>query len=148
MKVLLTKDVPNLGKAGETKEVANGYARNYLIPQGMATLATKGAVKQASAEKEVAQRREARHQGEQRELADKIKNVELVFKAKVGEQHRLYGSITAGDIAEELGHRVGQPIDKRHVELEDAIRHLGSFKVPIRIGSNLVPEVNVVVEPE
>lgn len=148
MKVLLTKDVPHLGKAGETKEVKNGYARNYLIPQGLATVATNAAMKQAAEQKQAAQRKEDRQQAQLSALADRITNTELVFKAKVGEQHRLFGSITSGDIAEELERKVGQPVDKRHVDLDEPIRHVGTFKVPIRLGPSLVASVNVVVEPE
>lgn len=148
VKVLLTQNVPNVGQAGETKEVKDGYARNFLIPRGLATVATSAAMKQASDRKQVAQRKQERERTEVEALADKIKNTELVFKAKVGEQHRLYGSITSADVAEELSRRIGQPIDKRHVELAEPLRHLGSFKVPIRIGSRQVPSVSVVVEPE
>lgn len=148
MKVLLTHDVEHLGKAGDTKEVADGYARNFLIPRGLATPATKGVVNQAAAQKQAEQRRQARAQSERETLAKQIDKTEVVFKAKVGEQHRLYGSITSADIAEELGRKVGSEIDKRDVELAEPIRHLGSFKIPVRLGPKLVPSVTVVVEPE
>ena len=148
MKVLLTQNVEHLGKAGDTKEVADGYARNYLIPRGLATPATKGVVQQIAAQKQAEQRRQARVQTEREALARQIDKTEVVFKAKVGEQHRLYGSITAGDIAEELGRKVGQEIDKRDVEISEPIRNLGSFKIPVRLGPKLVPKVTVVVESE
>ena len=147
MKVLLTQNVPNLGQAGETKEVADGYARNYLIPRGMATVATHGAVKQAAARQQATQNKQARVQSELSQLATRVGQTQLTFKAKVGEQHRLYGSITTADVAEQLSAKVGQEIDKRHVELEEPIRHLGSFKVPVRLGPGVVPSVSVVVEP-
>jgi large subunit ribosomal protein L9 len=148
MKVLLTRDVDNLGKAGDTKDVADGYARNFLIPRGLATVATSGALKNVAAEKQAAQRRQQRAQAEISSLAGRLTTTELTFKARVGEQHRLYGAITANDIAEELSRQLGQTIDKRHVELEEPIRHLGSFKVPVRVGPKIVPTVNVTVEPE
>jgi len=148
LKILLTKDVPNVGRSGEIKDVANGYARNFLIPRGLAVPASQGAVKQAEQAKVMAQGKQARVQAELEELANTVQNTELVFKAKVGEQHRLFGSVTAGDIAEELSRKVNHPIDKRDVELEEPIRHLGSYKVPIRLAPQLVPSVTVVVEAE
>lgn len=148
MKVLLNQDVPHLGKAGETKEVADGYARNYLIPRGMVTIASAGALKQAAAKKQVIQNKQAKAKAESGALAERVRQTELVFKVKVGEQQRLYGSITSADIADELGQRVGQEIDKRHVELEEPIRHLGSYKVPVRLGPGVEPSVSVVVEAE
>jgi large subunit ribosomal protein L9 len=148
LKVLLTENVPNLGQAGESKEVADGYARNFLIPRGLATIATEGALKRVAADKQIAQRRQAKVQAQTSNLATTLSSTQLVFKAKVGEQHRLYGSITAGDIADALSRKVGQAIDKRHVELEEPIRHLGTFKVPVRVASKVVPAVTVVVEPE
>jgi large subunit ribosomal protein L9 len=148
VKVLLNEAVPNLGKAGDTKEVADGYARNFLIPRGLATVATQSALKQAASTKEAQQRRAARVQTQTSTLATQVGATELVFKAKVGEQHRLFGSITAGDIAEELSKKLGQAIDKRHVELAEPIRSLGSYKVPVRVGAKAVPSVTVVVESE
>jgi large subunit ribosomal protein L9 len=148
LKILLTKDVPNVGRSGEIKDVANGYARNFLIPRGLAVPASQGAVKQAEQAKVMVQGKQARVQAELEELANTVQNTELVFKAKVGEQHRLFGSVTAGDIAEELSRKVNHPIDKRDVELEEPIRHLGSYKVPIRLAPQLVPSVTVVVEAE
>ncbi len=148
MKVLLTQAVPSLGRAGELKDVADGYARNYLIPRGLARPATEGALKEAAQAKRVAERKQAKVQAEVKELAAAVSSTQLVFKAKVGEQHRLFGSVTAADIADELSRKVGQEIDKRDVELGEPIRHLGEFKVPIRLAPKVEPVVTVVVEPE
>lgn len=148
MKVLLIETVPNLGKAGEIKEVPDGYARNFLLPRGLATAATASAVKQAATTKQAEQKRAARVVAERQELARKLNQTEVVFKARVGEQHRLFGSITASDIADELSRKVGQDIDKRDIELSEPLRHLGTFKVPIRLGPKLIPNVTVVVESE
>jgi large subunit ribosomal protein L9 len=148
VKVLLTKDVPNLGRAGETKDVADGFARNYLLPRGLGTVASEGAVKQAAEQKRTVAKREARVKAQVGSLAATLNQTQVVFKAKVGEQHRLYGSITAGDIAEEVSRKIGQAIDKRNIELGEPIRHLGTFKVPVRIGPSVVPSVTVVVESE
>lgn len=148
MKVILTQDVPDLGRAGDLKDVADGYARNFLIPRGLASLATASVVKQAASQKQSLARKQAKVQAGVKELAATLSNTQLVFKARVGEQHRLFGSITSADIAEELSQKIGQPIDKRHVELPDPIRHLGEYKVPIRLGPKIEPDVTVVVEPE
>jgi large subunit ribosomal protein L9 len=148
MKVLLVKEVPNVGQAGETKNVADGFARNYLLPRGLATLATAGAVKQIEEEKLVQQRKEARAKTELSQLSSILGETSVTFKAKVGEQNRLFGSITAGDIAKAVGGKLGHPIDKRHVELEEPIRHLGTYKVAIRVGPKAMPSVTVVVEAE
>jgi len=148
MKVLLVKEVPNVGQAGETKNVADGFARNYLLPRGLATLATAGAVKQIEEEKLVQQRKEARAKTELSQLSSILGETSVTFKAKVGEQNRLFGSITAGDIAKAVGGKLGHPIDKRHVELEEPIRHLGTYKVAIRVGPKATPSVTVVVEGE
>lgn len=148
MKVLLTQNVPNLGKAGEVKDVPDGYARNFLIPRGLAQAATAGAMKQAVAAKQAEQTRAAKATAARQALAGALGQTEIVFKAKVGEQHRLFGSITASDIADELSRKTGQEIDKRDIELSEPLRHLGTFKVPVRLGPKLTPSVTVVIEPE
>lgn len=148
MKVVLTQNVPNLGRAGDLKEVADGYARNYLIPRGLATPATPEALQRLASQKQAQERRQAKAQAEIEELAAVISRTQLVFKAKVGEQHRLFGSITAADIASELSRQVGREIDKRAIELEEPIRQIGEFKVPVRLAPKIVPTVTVVVEPE
>jgi len=148
VKVLLTRDVPNLGRAGELKDVADGYARNFLIPRGLATPATGGALRQAAISREIALRKQQRLQKELEEVAAAVSRTQLVFKAKVGDQHRLFGSITASDIAEELERHIGRAIDRRHVELAEPIRHLGEYRVPIRLAPKIEPTVTVVVEAE
>lgn len=148
MKVILTQDVATLGRTGDLKDVADGYARNFLIPRGLARLATAAVTKQAATHKQVVERKQAKAQAEVKDLAATLSNTQLVFKAKVGEQHRLFGSITSADIAEELSRKIGQPIDKRHVELAEPIRQLGEFKVPVRLAPRVEPDVTIVVEPE
>ncbi|MBI2942217.1 MAG: 50S ribosomal protein L9 [Chloroflexi bacterium] len=148
MKVLLLHDVPNVGRAGEIKEVAEGYGRNYLIPRGLARLATAEAVTETKQRQEAAVRRQARADTEARSLADRIGRTTLDFRVRVGEQGRLYGSITAADVAERLQALIGHEIDKRKVGLEEPIRQLGSYQVPVRLTHQLVPKVTVNVEPE
>lgn len=148
MQVLLLKDVRRLGKAGDVRNVADGYARNYLIPRGLATLATAGAVREAREHLRAEERRSAREQAQAQSLAERLGGVRLSFKARAGETGRLYGSITAGDIAEEIEKQTGQSVDRRKIVLEEPIRELGTFRVPIRLSGDVSAEVTVTVEAE
>jgi large subunit ribosomal protein L9 len=148
MKIILRKDVPKLGEAGTVHTVANGYARNYLIPQGMAILATPGELKVVATNQKVADRKIARQEEAQQSLADKISGQRLSFTANTGEQGRLYGSITAGDVAEKLSEAVGTEIDRRKVVLEDPIRSVGEHTVTVHLVGKLRPQVTVVVVSE
>lgn len=148
MKVLLLKDVANVGKSGEVKEVADGYFRNFLAPKGLAAQATAATLKQVADAKEAQVRREARALAKNRGLAETISTIQLHFRVKVGEQHRLYGAVTAANIAEQLQTKIGQPVDKRHVDLEEPIHHLGTYEVRIHLSHDVSPKVTVVVEPE
>jgi large subunit ribosomal protein L9 len=148
MEVLLKKDVKGVGHAGDIKKVADGYARNYLIPQGLATHADQGAAKQAQQIKSATQRKQERERQTATSLAGKIGGLTLTFKARATDTDRLFGSVTASDIAVALEQAVGQEIGKRQVELEHPIRDLGAHKVPVHLMSGIVPEVTVVVERE
>jgi large subunit ribosomal protein L9 len=138
MKVLLIKDVPELGTAGEVYAVAGGYARNYLMPRKMAVLATKGALKQAEEIKQAALRTRARERANAEAQAEMIKGKKLLFTANAGDNNRLYGSVTAAEIAERLAEACGFEVDRRRIELEHPIRELGLFDLSIR----LMPEVH------
>jgi large subunit ribosomal protein L9 len=148
MKVLLKHDVPKLGKAGQVKNVADGYARNYLIPQGVAVLATPGAMKQADALSKAEQLRQAQLASDASALAEVLKATTLTFTARSGEGGKLYGSITSQQIADELKAKAGLEVDKRKIELREPIRSLGTHKVAVHLASELQPEltVNVVAE--
>ena len=148
MEVVLLKDVKRLGKAGEVRNVADGFARNYLIPQGLATPASAGAVRQAKEQAAVQAKHTAREVSRTRSLAEQLDGVSLSFRAKVGETGRLYGSITAGDIADELEKRTGKVVDRRKIVLAEPIRELGTFQVPIRLSGEITAEVKVTVEQE
>lgn len=148
MKVLLTQDVENLGKAGEIKTVADGYARNFLIPKGLVVPATEGAMKQAQLQKRVQAKRQQRTSEKAASLAEILWQLTLNFKAKAGEKGRLYGSITSADIVEALEHQTGYAFDKRKVLLKGPIHELGVHKVPIKLAPEVIPEVTVVVEQE
>ncbi len=148
MKLILTNDVTNVGRSGQLKDVADGYARNYLIPKGLALAATKQAMREYEARQAAEQRRQAKSDEANRALADQISKTEVLIKARVGEQHRLYGSITNADVAEALSKKLGTTIDKHLVELEEPLKHLGSFKVPVHLATHLNPEVTVNIEKE
>jgi large subunit ribosomal protein L9 len=148
MKVLLTETVDNLGSAGEVKKVADGYARNFLIPKGLAVPATEGTLKQAELRSQAEARRQKREKVEAESLARTLSQVTLTFQVKAGEKDKLYGSITNADIAEAFERETGQAIDKRKVELEEPIRELGSHYVPIKLLPDLAPRITVIVERE
>ncbi len=148
MEVLLKKDVKGVGNAGDIKKVADGYGRNYLIPQGLASQANQGAAKQAVQIKSTTERKEERERQSALSLAEKITALTLTFKARATDTDRLFGSVTASDIALAIEQAVGQEIAKRQVDLEHPIRDLGTHKVPVHLMSNIIPEVTVVIERE
>ncbi|HEY8445944.1 MAG TPA: 50S ribosomal protein L9 [Thermomicrobiales bacterium] len=146
MKVILRKDVENLGEAGTIQTVSDGYARNYLIPKGLAVVATPGELKVHAENQRVKERKIARQERELQELADRIAATELTFEARAGEQGRLFGSVTAGDIAEKLSTAVGTEIDRRKIVLEEPIRTVGEHSVTVHLVGKLRPQVKVVVQ--
>jgi large subunit ribosomal protein L9 len=148
MKVLLKHDVSKLGKAGQVKNVADGYARNYLLPQGMAVLATPGAMKQADVLARAEQMRQAKLAADASAVAEGIKQVTLTFTARAGEGGKLYGSITTQQIADELKRTAGIEVDKRKLELREPIRALGMHKVAVHLATDLEPELTVNVVSE
>lgn len=147
MKVLLVQDVPGLGKSGDVKEVAMGYARNYLLPRGLAVPATEGTVRSAQTQKQAKAEQAARRAQRMAALAERIGQMTLTFRAKAGPTGRLYGSVTPAEIAEALQRELGLPFDRRNI-LTDPLRHLGEHQVPIRLGAAQVVQVRVRVEPE
>ncbi|OAN47304.1 50S ribosomal protein L9 [Chloroflexus islandicus] len=148
MKVLLVQDVDHLGKAGEIKDVSGGFGRNYLLPKGFAVLATKSQIKQAE-ERLAAQRRKAEAARKDAEaLAAKLAELTLTFVVKVGEQERLYGSVTNADIAAKLHEVAGIEIDRRKIALEDPIKRTGEYEVPVELASGVSATLKVVVVGE
>ncbi|NOZ05341.1 MAG: 50S ribosomal protein L9 [Chloroflexi bacterium] len=148
MNVILLQDVPDLGQAGEIKKVANGYARNFLIPKGLVSLASPGALKQAEIQRQAQERRRKLELADAQSQAEAISAVSLTFTVKTGESDRLYGSVTSADIAEALSEQLGKEIDKRKLTLPDPIKNLGTYRVPIRLMTEVVPEVLVNVVKE
>jgi large subunit ribosomal protein L9 len=147
-KVILTQDVEHLGAAGTVQTVKEGFARNYLLPKKLAAIATPGTIKQVQERQAASERRVRKQEEELRSLGDRIAATTLRFTARVGEQGRLFGSITAAEIADELTRTVGEEVDRRKVALDEPIRTIGTHKVPIRLVGRLVPEVTVIVTGE
>jgi len=145
MKVVLRKDVPSLGRAGEVKEVADGYGRNFLIPRGLAAVASKTAVENVEAHKAAESRQQARVSAERQAFAEQLNKLQLTVQAHAGEQGRLYGSVTSADIAEQLTRTVGQTVDKRDIDLEEPIRTIGVHKVKVHVAPRLTASLNVEV---
>ncbi len=145
MKVYFLQDVPGVARAGEIKDVAEGYARNYLIPRRLAMVATEAVIEQVKARQAAEARRAAREAEELRELAARLEGLTVTVKVRAGKEGRLYGSVTAADIAEAIAAQVGRPVDRRRVELAEPIRKTGEYRVVVRLGRDLVPRVNVAV---
>lgn len=147
MKVLLREDVDNLGFAGEVHEVASGFGRNYLIPQGLAVLATASRMKQAEVWRKRAEARRAQIRAEHESLSEKIEDVTLTFQARASESGKLFGSVTTTQVADALNEELGTEIDRRDVGVEP-LRKLGTHQVTVRLSGDFQPEVTVVIEPE
>jgi len=147
MQVILLNDVEHLGESGEVHEVADGYGRNYLIPQGLARVATEGAVRH---QREI-QRQQARKQVAKKEEAQDLKkeleDMQVVFTAKVGEDNRIFGTVTTQQIAVELSNR-GYNIDRRDIELDEDIRFVGAYTASVSIHEDVTATLDIQVIPE
>jgi large subunit ribosomal protein L9 len=147
MKVMLVKDVYKLGRAGDIKKVADGYGRNFLIPQGLAVLATAGAIKQVEKIRSQAEIRRTEQNSELKGLADQIKGIVVTFAAKAGDTGKLYGSITTQDVATAISEQTRFEVKKQQVDMQP-IRNLGEFIAHVRLTMDLMPEVKVIVHRE
>jgi large subunit ribosomal protein L9 len=147
MKILLIKDVYKLGRAGEIKKVADGYGRNFLLPQGLAVLATPGALRQADRIREEATRRRAAQNQEMGSVAEVLGRLKLAFAVKAGETGKLYGSITSQDVADAIKAKSGIEIRRQQVDLQ-SVRELGEYTANIRLTMDLVPAITVIVYRE
>jgi len=148
MKVVLRRDVPTLGKAGEVKDVADGYGRNFLIPRGLAAPASRTAMENVEAHKAADARRRDRLDEEAQALAKRIEETPILIHARTGEGGRLYGSVTSSDVADALSAEVGTAIDKRNVDLAEPIRHVGAHTARIHVAQRVTVPLNIQVEPE
>jgi large subunit ribosomal protein L9 len=147
MKVILQKTVERLGDPGDVADVADGYARNYLFPRGLAIRAEKGAVRHAESLKRAHEARTKAQKGEFEALAAQLIRTPVVVTARVGEEGKLFGSVTAADIAEALSSQAGVPIDRRDVHLDEPIRSVGAHEVRVHLHLEVDPVVTVDVQP-
>jgi len=148
MKVVFLEDVSKVAKAGEIKEVADGYGRNFLIPQKLAVLASPSALNAAETQTKIRARSQTQTEDETTELARQLEGKEITLKARAGAQEHLHGSITSADIASELQNTAGLVVDKRKIELDEPIRQLGSYEVAIRLAKDMIPKIKVTVIEE
>lgn len=147
MKVILLEHVDHLGKEGEIHDVADGYGRNYLIPQGKARMATEGAIRQIQEENRQAARKRAQKKDDAEEVAQELEDMQVVFTAKVGEEDRIFGTVTTQQIAVELANR-GFDIDRRDIELEEEIRHVGTYSALVQVHPDVKARLSVQVISE
>jgi large subunit ribosomal protein L9 len=147
MEIILREDVQHLGKVGEVVKVKDGYARNYLLPQGLAYPATEANKKKITYEGERVAKQRATEKSAAETEATRLTDVQLTFEVKVGEEEKLYGSVTASDIQRKL-EELGIRVDKRKIDLAEPIRELGEYKVGIKIHPEVRPEVRVTVVKE
>jgi len=148
MKVIFIEDVPNVAKAGDIKDVADGYGRNYLIRHKLAAIATAATINGAKAQMEKRIRERAKTESEFKELAAQLEGKEVVLTAKTGGKEKLYGSITAEDIASGLQSSFGVVVDKRKIEIPESIRQVGTFPVVLRLTAEITANINVTVKEE
>lgn len=142
MEVILRQAVEKLGKPGDVVKVSNGYARNFLLPRGIAFEATPGNLKRIEQERERLEAAENERRGAAQTLAERLEQVSLTFSARVGEEGKLFGSVTGADIAAQLEQQ-GFHIEKRQIDLHEPLKTLGVFRVPIRLHADVKPEIKV-----
>lgn len=142
MEIILRQTIENLGKPGDIVKVKPGYARNYLLPRGLAYEATPGNRKRIAMEKARLEAAEQERVNAAQSIADKIANVQLTFSARVGDEEKLFGSVTSSDIAHQLQAQ-GFDIEKKQIDLHEPIKTLGVYKIPIRLHAEVKPEIKV-----
>ena len=143
MDVILRQAVEKLGQPGDVVKVSPGYARNYLLPRGIAYAATAGNLKRIAHEKARLEAAEDERRGGAQAIAERLENVSLTFSARVGEEGKLFGSVTGSDIAEQLHAQGFDMIEKRQIDLHEPIKALGVYRVPVRLHADVKPEVKV-----
>jgi large subunit ribosomal protein L9 len=147
MKVIFLKDVKGQGKKGEIKDLSEGYIRNFLLPKGLAAIASEGNVKQLEHQKQSENKRKEKEKADAQELAAKLNEMTVIIKSKAGEGGRLFGSITSKQIAEEL-EKKGIHLDKRKIEMADAIRSIGTMTVKVKLYPDVTAQLRVQVTEE
>jgi large subunit ribosomal protein L9 len=147
MEVILRETIDNLGRAGQVVKVADGYARNFLLPKRLAYVATPGNLKVIEAERQLLLRKEAKQKDDSEKLQQILNDVEITIRRKVGEHDMLYGSVTNSDVAEALEMK-GFQIEKRKIHMDDHIKSLGEFSIPIRLFKDVTAHIKLKVEAE
>jgi large subunit ribosomal protein L9 len=147
MKLILREDVENLGKGGELVDVKPGYGRNFLLPRGLAVMANPKNVRELEHQRTIAEAKAAKQKASAEAVAKRLAATPVVLKRKVGEQDKLYGSVTALDIVEALAAR-GLQLDRRTIDLHDPIKTVGDFEVPVKLHREVIGKAKVKVEPE
>jgi large subunit ribosomal protein L9 len=145
MKLILLSDVKALGKKGDLVDVAEGYARNFLLPRKLAVEASKGALTMLSEQKAAKQKREAQQVAETQELAKLLESKPVAVRAKAGGNGRLFGTVTNADIADAITQTFSVPVDKHKIEVKNTIKALGTYPIEIRLGKNIVAKTTVSV---
>jgi large subunit ribosomal protein L9 len=148
MKVVLLEDVPGKGRAGQIKEVSKGYAKNFLLPRGLALIATPTVIKQVESRLEKEKLEESIDREKLVELAEQIEGKETRFRARIGAGDRLFGSVTAADVAEQLSAAIGSVVDKKKIDIEKPFRQAGSYEIAVKLASDIQPKITVVIEEE
>lgn len=148
MRIVLLDDVINVGEAGEVVEVKNGYARNFLIPKGIAVRLTRDVHNRIELIKRAAETRRARRMSEAAGKFAEVAGRRLVIRMKTGTESRLFGAVTSAMIADEVVKQLGVELERRHIMLDEPIKHLGEFTVPLKASADVTGEIKLVVEPE
>jgi large subunit ribosomal protein L9 len=148
MKIVLLENVPGKGRAGEIREVSKGYAKNFLLPRGLALIATRDVQERVELRLEKERIEESVDRERLVELAQQIEGKEIRFKARIGAGERLFGSITAADVAEQLSGAIGSVVDKKKIDIEKPFRQTGSYEIAVKLASDIRPNITVVIEEE
>ncbi len=145
MKIMLTKDVQNVGHAGDIKEVADGYGRNFLIPRHLAVVARKGTESEARRLRDAVTKREVKERDDAQELADLIDDKTVVVRLKVGSEDKVFGAITNDDIATALRLQHQVDIDRRKIDIRDPLKQLGEHRVPLKLHRDVTANINLII---
>jgi len=148
VKVILLEDVDGLGTKGDLVEVAPGYGRNYLVPKGLAVEATKGNIKSLEERRQALLRRAERERAEAKATAERLAASVIKISARAGETGKLFGSVTTSDIAEAVKEQLGIELDRRRIDLEDPIKTVGTYQIPVRLASGVTGTIHVDVQAE
>lgn len=148
MKVILLEDVEGLGTKGDLVEVAPGYGRNYLVPKGLAEVATKGNIKALEQRRQALLRRAERERAEARAVAERLAAHVVKISARAGETGRLFGSVTSSDVADAVKEQLGIELDRRRIDLEEPIKAAGEYQIPVRLASGVTGTIRVEVQAE